>query len=92
MFSKSVEKIGLLISMRIDPIIIGCSRHSVVVYDSLTSNPTKEIEDAIADIIHTSEDSIIIEYTRMPHERGSNDCGLFCNNISLSFMHWNKSK
>ena len=56
---------------------VGCNPGTVNVYDSMNLPLSKELLSTVADLMHVSDDSIVVKYIKMQYQVGSSDCGLF---------------
>ena len=54
-----------------------CPQDTVRVYDSLNMLLPSSIERVIADLMHSSNKTITVEYANVQQQHGGNDCGLF---------------
>ena len=75
---------------------LGCTPGTVIVYDSLNLRLSKSLKNIVADLIHTSNSTIVIKYANMQYQRGGSDCGLFaiatacvvCNGDDPTSLHF----
>ena len=56
---------------------VGCVPGLVNVYDSLHLRLPTSLKCTIADLLHTNEGSILVQYMHMQDQGGGSDCGLF---------------
>lgn len=56
---------------------VGCPPSTVNIFDSLNLTLTMDAKKIIADLIHTSTESFIVQYVDMQYQMGGRDCGLF---------------
>ena len=56
---------------------IGCKPGVVNVYDSATKYTTHRNKEEIAALLHTTSDTITLQYMNVQHQYGGSDCGLF---------------
>ena len=56
---------------------VGCVPGLVNVYDSLHLRLPTSLKCIIADLLHTNEGSILVQYMHMQDQGGGSDCGLF---------------
>ena len=56
---------------------IGCKPGVVNVYDSATKYTTQRNKEEIAALLHTTSDTITLQYMNVQHQYGGSDCGLF---------------
>ena len=55
---------------------MGCNPGTVNVYDSMNFPLSKDLLSTVADLMHVSDDSIVVKYIKMQYQVGSSDCGL----------------
>ena len=66
---------------------VGCDVATVNVYDCMNSHLSTPLKKIVADLIHTSNKFITINYVKMQYQTGTSDCGLFAIAAACSICH-----
>ena len=75
--SEFVQCLNLANNHWITVSTVGCVPGVVNVYDSLHLGLSSSLKRTIANLLHTSKPTIVIQQPRMQQQTGGSDCGLF---------------